>query len=71
MMYSKCKASDIIIWCDGRETRPKRKKETEGTSTNHQEKEEEVDEVFKTLQQKHSPLQVLLRRQRRIHLLML
>jgi len=32
MMYSHCKASDIIIWCDGRETRPKRK----GSSTNRQ-----------------------------------
>ena len=26
MMYN-CKACDIILWCDGRETQPKRKKE--------------------------------------------
>ena len=102
IMYSQCEASDIIIWCDGRETWPKRKKETEDSSTNRQEKEEEVDEVIKTLQQKHgncydiprqrlwsrmicsnihddtdtppayqhSHLQVLLRKQGRIHLLM-
>ena len=40
MMYSQCKAIDTIIWCNGRETQPKRKKETEGSSTNRQEKEE-------------------------------
>ena len=52
MMYN-CKASDIILWCDGREAQPKRKKETDGSSTNRQEKEEEVDKVFKTLKEKH------------------
>jgi len=33
MMYN-CKASDIILWCDGREAQQKRKKKTDGSSTN-------------------------------------
>ena len=47
MMYSQCKASDIIIWCDGRETRPKRKKEAEGSSTNRQEKKKRLMKCLK------------------------
>ena len=55
MMYSNHSKGDITLWCDGRdtkETRGKRKRETEGC-TNRQEREDEVDEVYKTLKEKH------------------
>ena len=53
MMYSNHSKGDITLWCDGRGTRTKRKRETEGYATNHQEKEDEVDKVYKTLKEKH------------------
>ena len=55
MMYSNYLTGDITLWYDGRdtkETRGKRKRETEGC-TNRQEREDEVDEVYKTLKEKH------------------
>ena len=53
MMYSNHSKGDITLWCDGRDTRSKRKRETENYATNRQEKEDEVDEVYKTLKEKH------------------
>ena len=54
MMYSNHSKGDIILWCDGRETRTKRKREKENHSVSaRQEKEDEVDEVYKTLKEKH------------------
>ena len=48
MMYSNHSKGDIILWCDGRETRTKRKQDTENHSVfARQEKEDEVDEGIK------------------------
>ena len=53
MMYSNHSKGDITLWCDGRETGAKRKPETESYATNCQEKEDEVDEFYKTFKEKH------------------
>ena len=42
-----------LLRCNGRDTRNKRKQPTENYATNRQEKEDEVDEVYKTLKEKH------------------
>ena len=36
MMYSNHSKGDITLWCDGRDTRSKRKRETENYATNRQ-----------------------------------
>ena len=53
MMYSNHSKGDITLWCDGRDTRSKRKRETENYATSRQEREDEVYEVYKTLKEKH------------------
>lgn len=53
MMYSSQSKGDITLWYDGRETNTKRKCETESHATNRQEREEKVDEFYKTLKEKH------------------
>lgn len=58
-MYQKYKGGQISLWCDGRlasenseERGPKRKKDSE-SSTRRQEKEENVESVYKELLEKH------------------
>ena len=59
-MYIKYPKGEITLWCDGRSdetgdttvSRKKRKKDGE-TSTRRQEKEDEVDDVFMQLKEKH------------------
>lgn len=57
-MYTRCKKSDVILWCDSQidstqsEGQPgKRRKED--TSSRRQEKEDEVEEVFEELMECH------------------
>ena len=59
-MYSKYRTGEITLWCDGRqsdrsgeEVRSKRKRDSEASASRRQEKEEEVDTVFKDLKEKH------------------
>ena len=61
-MYSKYRTGEITLWCDGRqsdrdrigeEVRSKRKRDSEANVSRRQEREEEVDTVFKDLKEKH------------------
>ena len=59
-MYKKYPSGEITLWCDGQTTdqeddgnvRKKRKKDGDGVSR-RQEHEEEVDDIFKQLKEKH------------------
>ena len=61
-MYSKYRTGEITLWCDGRqsdrdrngeEVRSKRKRDSEANVSKRQEKEEEVESVYKDLKEKH------------------
>jgi len=61
-MYSKYRTGEITLWCDGRqsdrdrigeEVRSKRKRDSEANVSRRQEREEEVDTVFKDLKEIH------------------
>ena len=58
VMYSKYPSSDITIWCDGwqdESIRGKRKRDDSSVSSlKHKEREEEVDDIFSELKEKHS-----------------
>ena len=53
-MYDKKMGKEIILWCDGkREEVRKRKRDEQSGSSHYRDREEEVDEVFLELKEKH------------------
>ena len=58
LMYSKYKfGGEIILWCDSRcreENRGSRKRDIDTSLLKHQEREDQIDEVFKDLKSRHN-----------------
>ena len=57
-MYAKYPKGEVTLWCDGRSDEEedvgiKKKRKKEESVSKRQDKEDEVDDIFKTLKEKH------------------